>query len=80
MLDCDLYRNQIPIIKYLTKDKNQKERIEMIGVLANATFVHVIIISCYLGEIYGFTPELYATIDRLKKFYKIKDIKNIKTE
>lgn len=76
-LDADKYRLNVDAIKSLTKDKDDAERIEFLGVLAIATGVPIIIVAVYLGELYGFSDALNATIGRLKAFYNIIDVLNV---
>lgn len=77
-LDCDRYRINIPNIKSLAEDKTEDQRIEMIGKLAIITGVPIIIVCHYIGELYGFTDKLQALIKRLKEFYTVDEVINIK--
>ncbi len=77
-LDADLYRINIKDIKHFSQHWTPEQRIKDLGMLAVATGVPVIIVATYLGEIYGLTPELIAQIDRLKLFYHIDQVLNIK--
>lgn len=63
-----------------TKDKTEEERYEGIGMLAVATAVPVVVVCCYLGELYGFWPELKALLKRLMEFYKVDEVLNVKGE
>lgn len=80
-LDCDIYRINVKLIKQLADAQPAEERLQSryIGLLALTTGVPIIIVACYLGELYGFTEELNAFIERLKAFYKIKQVNNIKS-
>lgn len=78
VLDCDSYRVNVAQIQTLTAEKSDKERLEMIGSLAVITGVPIIIVTCYLGELYGFSPEIDAKIKRLMSFYTITEVINIK--
>lgn len=77
-LDADKYRINIPNIIYLTKDQTPEERIKYLGRVAVATSVPIIIVCTYIGEVYGFSDELNALVDRLKLFYNISEILNVK--
>lgn len=79
-LDADKYRLNINDIISFTKDKTHKEIMESVGLLAVATSVPIIIVLTYIGELYGFTPDVLAYIERLKEFYKIDEVLNVKKE
>ena len=53
------------------------ERMEFIGMLAVSTDVPIIIVCCYIGELYGFTDDLNQKIEDLKKFYDVTEIRGI---
>ena len=76
-LDADAYRVNIKDITSFCRDKSPEERRASLGMLALATGVHVVIVAVYLGELYGFTPELLNQIERLKTFYRIDQVLNI---
>lgn len=76
-LDANSYRINIKDILSFCRDKSAEERIASLGMLAVATGVPVIIVGVYLGELYGFTPELLNQIERLKTFYSIDEVLNI---
>ena len=77
-LDCDNYRINVPVIAELTHDKTEAQRIEMLGKLAVITGVPIIVVTCYVGELYGFTPKLQASLDRFKSFYTVEHVLNVK--
>lgn len=77
-LDADLYRINILNITNLTKDKSPKERLEMLGGLAVITGVPIIVLGYYLGEIYGLDLNLEAAIMKLRKFYAVTEVYNVK--
>lgn len=77
-LDADQYRANYSDVKYFTNDKTPKERYEFIGMLAIVTNVPILIIASYIGEIYGFDLQLIDFIDRLKVFYHIDSIVNVR--
>lgn len=77
-LDADIYRVNIPSIKLLTEDKSPTERLKYIGNIALITGVPIIIVSYYIGEIYGFSDELEAKIKKLMEFYIIEEVLNVK--
>lgn len=78
ILDADRYRVNYPVIKTLTKEKTEAERIKFISELAIITNVPVIIVATYLAEIYGFTPLIVDFIYRTKRFYNVTAVKNIR--
>lgn len=77
ILDANKYRINFLSIKTFTLNKNKAELLESIGVLAIVTGVPIIIVACYMGEIYGFWHELNLFIERLCQFYQIQDILNV---
>lgn len=52
--------------------------LEEVGVLAIYCTTHIVAISHYIGEMYGFTPEILAKIERDCAFYKITEVLNAK--
>jgi hypothetical protein len=76
-LNANDYRLRIPYIISLTKDKTADEIFDFIGVLAIATNIHIVLVSYYIGELYGFDSRLYAFISRLEKFYTVKEVLNV---
>lgn len=77
-LDADMYRLNVPSIRLITEDKTPAERLTFIGNMAIITGVPIIVVACYMGEIYGFSDELKAKIAKLMEFYTIKEILNVK--
>lgn len=77
-LDANIYRLNTKSIELLTIEKTPQERMEFIGNLAIITGVPIIIVACYMGELYGFTDELNNKIKRLMDFYTIKEVLNVK--
>lgn len=51
-----------------------KNPIDFIGEMSASTFVPIICVAYYVGELKGFTPELQAFIKRLMEFYHIDSI------
>lgn len=78
-LDANKYRINVPSIKLMLADKSPQERYEFIGNLAIATGVPIIIVCYYVGELYGFDIQLYAFIERLKKFYNVTEVLGVPT-
>ncbi len=70
-LDASKYRIQLKAIEYLTKNKTIEESLDFIGLLAINTYVHIVICGHYLGELYGYTPEILAKIRSDMKFYNV---------
>jgi len=78
-LDADNYRVNIPAIQQMLANKtSEKERFEMIGTISVALGVPVIIVCNYYGELYGFSEQLHEMIERLKKFYGVTEVLNVK--
>lgn len=75
VLDADKYRVNMKVVESMMYEKKTpKDRMEFIGAIAVATGVPIIVVACYVGEIFGFTEELKAFIERLKAFYHITEI------
>lgn len=70
-LDAEKYRINIPLIKLLLERKEPHEIVPYIGAIAVATDVPILVVCHYIGEIYGFSGELLALIERLKDFYQV---------
>jgi hypothetical protein len=79
-LDADKYRLNIKTIKLFLDDKTANQRLELIGRLALMTNVPIIIIAVYIGELYGITEALTNRIAKLKQFYQVNEILNIKVD
>jgi hypothetical protein len=77
-IDLDRYRVNIPFIEAMTKAKNEEGRIKEASILAVALHLPIIAVFYYLGELYGFTPELYKEINRLQEFYNVDLVLNIR--
>lgn len=76
ILNANDYRINKEVIRQMTIDKTEDERREFLGNLAIATGVPIIVVACYMGELYGFTDRLKATIMRLCEFYTVTDVLN----
>lgn len=79
-LDANSYRVNIKPIYDMTIEKTPKERLQFLSILAVATGVPIVIVACYLGELYGFDEPLIAQLERLKLFYTVKEVLNVKYE
>lgn len=79
-LDAGLYRTNVKSIEELLRDKTPQERYDFIGNLALITNVPIIIVACYVGELYGFNPQLNAFIERMKEFYSVGDVFNVQED
>jgi hypothetical protein len=77
-LDIDKYRVNVPAIRLATEGKSDEEKMRLIGELAVSTLVPIIAVACFVGELYGFDPELRAFIKRLMAFYKITEVTGVK--
>lgn len=78
VLDADRYRVNVKDIEWMLVDKEtDKERLEFIGLISVATGVPIIVVCCYVGELWGFTDELKAMIERLKAFYHVTEVLGI---
>jgi hypothetical protein len=78
-LDADSYRVNVPAIQNMLKDKeSEAERIEHLSVISVALGVPIIIVCCYYGELFGFSEPLKDMIERLKKFYTVTEVLNVK--
>lgn len=77
-LNLDDYRVQVPYIKMFLDNKTDWVFEKTVGTLALATSTHIVAISCFIGELYGFTPNIVAKIKSDAKFYKINKIVGLK--
>lgn len=80
VIDCNAYRVNVPTIKSHLDDKTPEERMTMIGVLSLTTNAPIIVVACYVGELYGFNHELCTFIEVLKAFYHINNIVNVNVD
>ncbi len=76
IIDLDKTRKQKDWIKSMLDTKHQDDRYEQIGILAICAPCPVIAVCYYIGELYGFTPELDQKIQRLVDFYHIEKVIN----
>jgi hypothetical protein len=68
--DLNLYRDRmVPIVKNWIEMKGEPP-ITQIPELALNTSCEIIMISHYVGELYGYTPELKKYIQDLMDFYR----------
>jgi translation elongation factor EF-1beta len=75
ILDADSYRVNVKAIELMLKEKTtDKERIAHIGSISVATGVPIIVVCCYVGELFGFSDELKSMIERLKLFYNVTEV------
>lgn len=68
-IDLDLYRSNVGFIRHYFSENQTESKELYIGLLATATSVPCIVIAYYIGEMYGFTPELSESIAVITKFY-----------
>lgn len=78
ILDCDKYRLSKPAIESFMRNLTYDARLNEIGAISVATMVPIIVVCIYVGELYGFTTELNEFIRRLKEFYIVTEVINIK--
>lgn len=75
MIDLNKYRNSnFEYIRVCLDNKPTAPLKELVSEIAIGTGVPVIAVSHFIGEIRGFTPELLASIERLKKFYGVTEV------
>jgi hypothetical protein len=77
-LNADNYRINVPFVKSLTQDLTIEKRLTYVSNVAVATGVPIIVICCYVGELYGFSNELIDLISSLMKFYVVDEVLNVK--
>lgn len=79
ILDADKYRLSKDFVISLYKNKVGKEELQkLVSQIAVATGVPIVIVASYIGEEYGFSDALTSQIDRVKSFYNVKEIINVK--
>jgi len=77
VLDLNDYRVQVKEIKrFLDGKVNGWEYSKVVGPLAIYCSTHIVAISHYIGEIYGFTDEIKEKIKRDCHFYHIDEVIN----
>ncbi len=76
IIDCNHYILSKQDVKNLMSDKTHEERLEHIGMTAVATSVPIIVVCCFVGQMWGFTDDLKRQIARLVSFYTVKEVKN----
>lgn len=70
------YRTNIPFIKTIYDREIKRHTVErIISECAVSTGVPVIAVTFYVGELYGFTPEIYTMIEKFKTFYNYKEVR-----
>ena len=76
ILDIGVYReSQKPGIKLFLDRRGLAELSRSISEMASAYHCPVIAVCHFVGELYGFTPELDELIAKLCAFYKVTEIK-----
>lgn len=65
------YHLQREPIKTWLKNNEGKDPLLLIPEIAVASHCHILIVSHFVGDVVGFTPELLAKIEVLEKFYKV---------
>ena len=75
VIDTRKYRkNNLPAIEVLLKDKNEEERFRHIPIISISYHLPIIVVCYFVGELYGFSPQLLNQIQTLKEFYQISDV------
>jgi hypothetical protein len=73
-LNPEDYSIQKPYIKIWLDNKPNFNYLAEVGPIALATNTHIIIVSYFIGELYGFTDEIRDKIKRDMNFYNIKKV------
>lgn len=75
VLNLNDYRIQVKEIKTFLDAKTEGWNYkEVVGVLAIYCNTHIVAVSHYIGEIYGFTDEIKAKIKSDSDFYQITEV------
>ncbi len=74
-LELDAYRIQVPYIKRWLDNRPNYVFKDEVGAIALATNTPIIVVSHFIGELYGFTDEILNKIESDKKFYRITKVK-----
>ena len=77
VLDANTYRVNIPKIKWVLGGTPEEKRLDKATMLAAAYKVPIIVMLCYVGELYGFSDDLDISIEKLKKFYAVTEVLNV---
>lgn len=54
--------------------------LDEIGYIAIGTYIHIVLVTYFIGELYGWTAEVHAKMKRLMDFYKIDEVEGYKCE
>jgi exopolysaccharide biosynthesis predicted pyruvyltransferase EpsI len=58
----------------------ENERLDHIGIVSVVTNVPIIVVCNYYGEVFGFNNQLNDFITELCTFYKVTEVKNVKSK
>jgi hypothetical protein len=73
-LDLDKYRIQLPYIKAWIETRPDYIFKNEVGAIALATSVPIIVVSHFIGELFGYTDEVLAKIQSDMAFYRITEV------
>lgn len=75
ILNLNDYRIQVKEIKTFLDAKTEGWKYkEVVGVLALYCTTHIVAVSHYIGELYGFTDEIRSKIKKDSEFYNITEV------
>lgn len=74
IFDLNRYRTQIGFIKYLLDKSEDKFELGRMNFIAAVTHCPAVVVMHFVGEMYGYTPELEGYIAKLVEYYQIKDV------
>lgn len=75
--DLAVYRRVVkPQIIVWFADKPKADKLKAMGKIALYTSCPIVAVGYFIGEIFGFTPELNAAIKSLEAFYRVDEVKN----
>lgn len=77
-VDCDRYRENYNSIHIMLKDLSLEDRHHKVGVISASTHVPLIAVICYCLEMFGKDDVLEEQLERLKKFYRVTELKGFK--
>lgn len=73
-LDPSQYLIQRPRIKDWFDNRKDSKFLEEVGPLALFTSLHIVLVSYFTGEIYGFTQEILDKMKRDMEFYQVDEV------
>ncbi len=73
--DLNLYRHSVlPLVRNWCDYKPDQKPHQLLGEIALITSCPIVVVACFIIELYGESPELTRQLKVLKTFYKVERI------